>query len=59
MNACPIEIAFSKLKTLLRKASEQSVEAFWTRIGELLDHFPQKECENYFRAAGYEPNLTG
>ena len=55
MNVCPIEIAFSKLKTLLRKASEQSVEAFWTRIGELLDHFPQKECENYFRAAGYEP----
>jgi hypothetical protein len=54
MNACPIEIAFSKLKTLLR-ASVQSVDAFWAPIGELLDHFPQKECENYFRAAGYEP----
>src|SRR5438105_2115211 len=52
---------FSKLKTLLRKASERSVEALWTsersvealwtRIGELLSHFPQNECENYFRAA--------
>jgi transposase len=31
----PIEMAFSKLKTLLRKASERSVEALWTRIGEL------------------------
>jgi len=51
----PIEMAFSKLKTLLRKASERSVEALWTRIGELLSHFPQNECENYFRAAGYEP----
>src|ERR1700730_577532 len=35
----PIEMAFSKLKTLL--ASERSVEALWTRIGELLSHFPQ------------------
>ena len=26
-----------------------------TRIGELLSHFPQNECENYFRAAGYKP----
>jgi transposase len=51
----PIEMAFSKLKTLLRKASERSVEALWTRIGELLVHFSQNECENYFRAAGYEP----
>ena len=51
----PIEMAFSKLKTLLRKASERSIEALWIRIGELLSHFPQNECENYFRAAGYEP----
>jgi transposase len=26
----PIEMAFSKLKTLLRKVSERSVEALWT-----------------------------
>jgi transposase len=51
----PIEMVFSKLKTLLQKASERTVEALWTRIGELLDHFPQKECENYFKAAEYEP----
>jgi transposase len=51
----PIEMAFSKLKTLLRKASERSVEALWSRIGELLSHFPRHECQNYFRAAGYEP----
>jgi transposase len=51
----PIEMMFSKLKTLLRKASERSIEALWNHIGELLDHFPQNECENYFKAAGYEP----
>ena len=51
----PIEMAFSKLKTLLRKACERSVEALWSRIGELLDLFPPNECENYFKAAGYGP----
>lgn len=51
----PIEMMFSKLKTLLRKASERSVEALWSRIGELLDSFPPNECENYFKAAGYGP----
>jgi len=33
----PIEQVFSKLKTLLRKAQERSVEATWKRIGSLLD----------------------
>jgi transposase len=51
----PIEMMFSKLKTLLRRASERSVEALWSRIGELLDLFPPNECENYFKAAGYGP----
>ena len=41
-----------KLKTLLRRASERSIEALWNRIGELLDRFPQNECENYFKADG-------
>ena len=40
---------------LLRKASERSVEALWSRIGELLDRFPPNECENYFKTAGYGP----
>ena len=43
------------VKTLLRRASERSIEALWTRIGELLVHFSQNECQNYFKAAGYEP----
>ena len=51
----PIELMFSKLKALLRKAAERSVEALWNRIGELLDYFPQSECEHYFMAAGYDP----
>ncbi len=49
----PIEQVFSKLKRLLRKANERTVEATWRRIGSLLDNFPPHECSNYIRAAGY------
>ena len=33
----PIEMVFAKLKTLLRKADERSIEATWRRIGDLLE----------------------
>jgi transposase len=49
----PIEEMFSKLKRMLRKANERTVEATWRRIGKLLDHFPPAECANYIRGAGY------
>jgi transposase len=49
----PIEQVFAKLKTLLRKAAERSVEAVWRRIGTLLDRFSPDECSNYFINAGY------
>lgn len=49
----PIEQIFAKLKLLLRKAAERSVEATWKRIGSLLDEFPAHECANYLRNAGY------
>jgi transposase len=51
----PIENAFAKLKALLRKAAERTVDALWTTIGRLLNAFTPTECANYFRAAGYEP----
>ncbi len=49
----PIEQAFSKLKTLLRKAAERTVTATWQRIGTLLDAFTPEECTNYIRNSGY------
>lgn len=49
----PIEQLFAKLKALLRKAAERSVEGLWTRIAALLDAFTPDECANYFRNAGY------
>ena len=49
----PIEQIFAKLKTLLRKAEERTVEATWQRIGKLLDAFSPDECANYLANAGY------
>lgn len=50
----PIENAFSKLKAMLRKAAERTVDALWNRIGKLIETFTPKECANYFAAAGYD-----
>jgi transposase len=52
----PIEMAFSKLKALLRKAAERTVEGLWAAIGRLIDTITPDECANFFAAAGYEPD---
>ena len=49
----PIEQVFAKLKTLLRKAAERSVETTWRRIGALLQNFTPHECASYLRNSGY------
>ena len=49
----PIEQVFAKLKHLLRKAAERTVEATWKRIGCLLNHFTPHECQKYLVNAGY------
>jgi transposase len=51
----PIEQAFSKLKVLLRKAAERSVDALWNRNRALLNEFTPQQCANFIVAAGYEP----
>ena len=49
----PIEMAFSKLKTAMRKGAARTVEALWKLIGRLIKTFAADECANYFRHAGY------
>ena len=49
----PIEMMYAKLRTLLRKAGERSVETTWRRVGTLLDAFTSDECAAYLRHAGY------
>lgn len=40
----PIELAFAKLKTLLRKAAERTRDALWDRIGTLLKPSPRRSA---------------
>jgi transposase len=50
----PIENAFAKLKALLRKAAERTVDDLWDTIADLIDLFTPQERANYFKAAGYD-----
>lgn len=49
----PIELVFSKLKSLLRKAAKRTVDDLWNQLGQSLRHFSPQECRNFFRHAGY------
>lgn len=54
----PIEQAFAKLKALLRKARERTVEGLWAFLGAALDLFSAEECQNYLRHCGYSATPT-
>jgi transposase len=49
----PIELAFSKLKALLRKAAPRSVDELWRVIAHLIDEFSPQECLNFINHDGY------
>ncbi|HJN59492.1 MAG TPA: transposase, partial [Alphaproteobacteria bacterium] len=52
----PIEMAFSKLKTALREAAAHTIDELWQIIAEIIDDFTPTQCQNFFTAAGYEPD---
>ncbi len=49
----PIEMAFAKLKALLRAKAVRAIDALWRAIGEISDLFSLEECQNFFVAARY------
>jgi transposase len=49
----PIEMAFSKLKSLLRARALRTMDELWQALGPLSNAFSDNECANYFRHAGY------
>jgi transposase len=49
----PIEQAFFKLKTLLRKANARTIEQVEKCMAKLLKQINPAECLNYFQQAGY------
>ena len=50
----PIEMAFAKLKALIRKAAARTCDQLWKAVGQVCDLFTEEECYNFFKAAGYE-----
>lgn len=50
----PIEMAFSKLKALLRKAAARTIAELWDVIADAIQTITPGECVNYFAAAGYK-----
>ena len=49
----PIEMAFAKLKQLLRKAKARTYHALWQAVGDICSLFDPNECRNYLKDAGY------
>jgi len=49
----PIELAFSKLKALLRARAIRTVDGLWNALGNLVDCFTPEECANFVRHDGY------
>ena len=49
----PIELAFAKLKAILRKARCRTREVLWHTIGAAVPGYDPAECRNYFRHCGY------
>jgi transposase len=50
----PIEMAFSKLKAILRGAAPRSLDGLWDAIKQAIERYTPSECANYFAAAGYD-----
>ena len=51
----PIEMAFSKIKALLKKAAARTVVDLWDAIRDAIDAVTPADCSGFFTAAGYEP----
>jgi transposase len=54
----PIEKAFSKLKSLLRKVQKRTVPELQEYLRTALDGLLSTECQNYFRSCGYKCNIS-
>ncbi len=51
----PIEMAFSKIKALLKKAAARSVHTLWDAIRDAIDAVTPQDARSFFTACGYEP----
>lgn len=51
----PIELAFAKIKALLRKAAARTIPTLWDAIRDAIDAVTPNDARSFFTACGYEP----
>ena len=51
----PIELAFSKIKALLKRAAARTVQTLWDAIRDAIDAITPHDARSFFTACGYEP----
>lgn len=49
----PIELAFAKLKQLLRSAAHRTIDAMWRDVQRMLDLITPDDAANFVRHCGY------
>jgi transposase len=49
----PIEMAFSKLKQLMRSAEHRSKDALWSNMQSMLDRITASDAQGFFGHCGY------
>jgi transposase len=51
----PIEMAFSKIKALLKKAAARTVQSLWDAIRDAINAITPNDARSFFTACGYVP----
>jgi transposase len=50
----PIELLFSKIKSMLRSEGNRTVETLWTSLGKIMNKIAPTECMNFIKHCGYK-----
>lgn len=50
----PIEMAFAKLKAILRKAAKRTLDDLWAAVEDAIKAVTGQDCLNFFDHAGYD-----
>jgi transposase len=53
----PIELAFAKLKQLMRSAAHRTADALWADTQRMLDRITPADAAGFYRHCGYRPPL--
>lgn len=49
----PIELAFAKLKAMMRKAAARTFDALLDAVAEAIQHYPDQHCRAFFKHTQY------